>query len=66
MNFKKKFTEEEALQLVKFYGENIKFIKDPSEAVQIESLNTNVNAIQYIENPSEKIQLMVVKNDGLY
>ena len=51
------------MKAVKSSGYAIKYIKDPSEAVQLEAVKRNGWAIQYIRNPSEAVQLMAVKND---
>ena len=46
-------------------GNAIKYIKNPSEAVQIAAVKYNGPAIQYIENPSEAVQIAAVKKNGL-
>jgi len=35
----------------------IKYIKNPSEEVQLAAIGEDAFAIQWIENPSEKVQL---------
>lgn len=42
----------------------IKFIKDPSEEVQLEAVRQNGRVIQLIKNPSKEVQLEAVKHDG--
>jgi len=43
---------------------NIEYIKDPSEAEQLATVNQNGLAIRYIENPSEEVQLAAVSQHG--
>jgi hypothetical protein len=41
-----------------------KFINDPSEELQLSTVSTSgVNSIQYIENPTEKVQYLAVNGD---
>ena len=42
------------------YYDYIKYIKNPSDAVQLEAVLNNGLAIQYIKNPSEAVQLVAV------
>src|SRR5574344_1845703 len=51
--------------LKKNSSNKLKFIKNPSEEVQLEAVKQNGLAIQYIVNPSEEVQLEAVKQNGL-
>jgi hypothetical protein len=57
-------TEETKIYVVSRDGWNIKFIINPSEAVQLAAVNNYGGSIQFIENPSEKIQLAAVSQNG--
>jgi len=61
-----KLSEDESFlkSLVKDYPKNIKHIKNPSEAVQLEAVNQDSNTIEHIEKPSEAVQLAAVNKDG--
>ena len=41
----------------------IKYIKNPSEKVQLEAIKENYDAIRYIKNPSYKIELEAIKEN---
>ena len=43
----------------------IKYIKNPSEAVQMAAVNQNGHTIQYIKNPTEAVQMTAVNKNGL-
>jgi hypothetical protein len=43
----------------------IKYIKNPSEAVQMAAVNQNGHTIQYIKNPTEAVQMAAVNKNGL-
>ena len=47
-----------------FSGYIIKYIKNPSEEIQIEAVRKNGYAIRFIKNPSEEIQIEAVKENG--
>ena len=53
--------KEEQLKAVKERGDDIKYIKNPSEELKIEAIKCIHTAIQYIDNPSEELQLLAVK-----
>ena len=57
------FCEENQLEAVKYNGDAIRYIHNPSEQVQIEAVKQNGNAIQYIANPSEQVQQAALKRD---
>lgn len=38
----------------------IKFIKNPSEIVQLKAVKQNVFAIRYIQNPTDKVQFLAI------
>jgi hypothetical protein len=42
----------------------IKYIKNPSEQLQISAVRNNGHLIEFIKNPSEEVQLASVKNNG--
>ena len=44
----------------------IKYIKNPTEAVQLKAVESRGLCIKYIENPTEAVQLKVVSNIGHY
>jgi len=44
-------------------GLAIKFIENPSEAVQLAAVTQKGVAIRYIEKPSEAVQLTAIKQD---
>jgi hypothetical protein len=55
-------TEDEQIKLVSSnFGWDIKYIKTPSEKVQLAAVIENINVIRYIDNPSEKAQLVLAK-----
>lgn len=43
----------------------IRFIKNPSEAVQLKAVTTTFYAIRYIQQPSEAVQLAAVRSNKL-
>jgi hypothetical protein len=51
---------------VKQYGNYIKYLADPSEAVQLAAVRNHGECIRYIENPSEAVQLLAVKQNSGY
>ena len=55
-------TEQANLAIVRNDIAGLSFIKDPSEAVQLEAVKQNPLAILYIENPSEQAQIAAVQN----
>ena len=61
-----KYSEQEALKLVKEDGRNIQYIENPSVAVQLAALKQDHFAFRYIKNPSEAVQLFAVKMDVPY
>jgi hypothetical protein len=54
--------EEHCLNAVKQNGYNIRYIKNPSEEVQLEAVKDH--AIYFIKNPSEEVQLEAIKENG--
>jgi hypothetical protein len=46
---------------VQQYGYSIKYMKNPSERVQLAAVKQNAYAIEYIKNPSERVQLAAVQ-----
>ena len=58
-------SEKDQISMVQHKPSNIKYIKDPSEAVQLAAIECSWgDVIRYIKNPSEKAQLAAVeKND---
>ena len=64
----KNFTKEEQkeslqLEAVRNNRSAIKYIKNPSEQVQLEAIRNGAD-IKYIEEPFEKVQLEAVRNNG--
>src|SRR5690554_356835 len=59
------YTIYQLLELVKQDCTIIKFIKEPSEEIQLAAVNQNGFAIQYITDPSEEVQLEAVTNVGM-
>jgi len=45
-------------------GTAIKYIKNPSEAMQMAAIKQDVRAIKYIKNPSEAMQMAAIKQGG--
>ena len=58
------FPEDKWMDAVERDGYAIVYIKDPSEAMQMVSVNERGNFIEYIENPSEAVQLAAVNQNG--
>jgi hypothetical protein len=56
--------EERCMLAVRQDGWAIRFINDPSEAVQLEAVRQNGYAIKYIKDPSETVKLEAVSRDG--
>jgi len=56
--------EEVREALIEHDPHNIKYINDPSEALQIAAVEQNGCAIRYIKNPSGSLQLLAVKHNG--
>jgi hypothetical protein len=56
--------KERCMLAVRQDGNTIRFIKDPSETVQLEAVRQNGDAIQFIEDPSEAVQLEAVRRNG--
>ena len=52
------------LEAIKQNGNNIMYIRNPSEKVQLEAVKQNGNIIQYINNPSDNVKLEAVKQNG--
>lgn len=57
-------TEEGDIKYVKKYAGGLRNIKNPSESVQLASVETDGSSIQHIKNPSEMVQLAAVKRYG--
>lgn len=57
-------SEEDQLKAVKKEAWYLRFIINPSKAVQIAALKEDGSAIRFIENPSEELQLYAVKSIG--
>jgi hypothetical protein len=55
--------ESEKMLDVKKNADLIKYIDNPSEAVQLEAIQNDAHSIQFIENPSEVVQLKSVQLD---
>jgi hypothetical protein len=51
--------------LVNFRINNIQFIDNPSEDIQLKAVTTDPFTIRHINNPTEAVQLIAVKNDGM-
>lgn len=51
------------LQQVKAFGEDIKYIDNPTEEMQIEAVTQNALNIKYINNPTEKVQFLSIEED---
>lgn len=49
--------------ILKRYGWLIKFIKDPSEELQIESVTRGSYSIKFIKNPCDKAVMLAIKGD---
>jgi hypothetical protein len=56
--------EERCMLAVKYDGNMIRVIKDPSEKVHLEAVRQNVRAIRFIKDPSETVQLEAVRWNG--
>jgi hypothetical protein len=50
--------------LVKYNGNMIRYINDPTEEIQRLAVQQNGCAIQFIKNPTEKIQKLAVQRNG--
>ncbi len=60
-------SEKDQISMVQHKPSNIKYIKDPSEAVQLAAIEySRGDAMRYIKNPTEKAQLAAVKIYGRY
>jgi hypothetical protein len=55
-----KMSEPEIEQYVKSISNGIKYVKHPSEQLQLAAVGSNANAIQYIKNPSEQVQQLAI------
>lgn len=56
-------TEEERLKAVSHNGHIIRFIENPSEAVQLAAMRQNGYALQHIEDQSPAVQMTAISND---
>ena len=56
--------EVDVLEIVKRFGRAIKYIKNPSEEVQLAAVKKNGSAIRFIKNPSEVVLSFVKGTDG--
>jgi hypothetical protein len=54
--------EEEQIKRLKKIPEELEFIKDPSEEVQLAAVNQDGFVIKFIKDPSEKVQLAAIKS----
>jgi hypothetical protein len=59
-----KFTEEEQKLAVQQNGQDIKYIKNPSEEIQKLAVQNDGYAIRFIANPSEEIKKLAVQQYG--
>ena len=55
-------TEEEQKRKLQNDGNNIQYINNPSEELQLIAVKENGCAIKYIDNPSEKVQLEAISS----
>lgn len=60
-------TEEEQIRSIKMpsglnNGGNVKFIKKPTEAVQLLAVKDSAENIKYIKNPTKRVQLYILEN----
>ena len=58
------FSEDKWMSTVQRFGRAIRYIDNPSEAMQMDAVEGNGNAIEYIKNPSEAMQLAAVSENG--
>jgi hypothetical protein len=56
-------TESGQIEAVSFFGYNIRFIKNPSQRVNLLAVQQNGRAIHYINEPNELIQMSAIKNN---
>lgn len=58
------YTEEQALEAVKEYGDALKYVRDQTEAVCLEAVKQNGYALQYVREQTEAVCLEAVKQYG--
>lgn len=52
--------EKERIKELRWYGEFIKYINNPTKREQKTAIKQNWRSIRYIENPSEELQLLAL------
>jgi hypothetical protein len=55
-----KMTDQELEDYVKSVTHGIKYVKQPSEELQLAAVGSNANSIQHIKNPTERVQLLAI------
>jgi hypothetical protein len=55
-----KMTDQELEDYVKSLPNNIKYVKKPTEELQLAAVGSNANSIQHIKNPTERVQLLAI------
>ena len=58
------FSEDKWMTAVKHEGLAIRYVQNPSDALQMIAVKQNGKAIRFIKNPSEEAQIAAVKQDG--
>ena len=58
------YSKKECLRAVGQYPDSIRYIDNPSEAVQSIAIEEDPDSIEHIENPTEKIIIEAVRGDG--
>jgi hypothetical protein len=59
------YSDEQKIDYLKKYGtENIKYMEDPSDTVQMYAVTNNVNVIGDIKDPCEEAQMQAITHGG--
>jgi len=58
------FSEDKWMGVVEYSGRAIRYIENPSKAMQLAAVGDRGLAIQFIKNPSEAVQIAAVNSDG--
>ena len=60
----KYFTEKEAIEAVKQYGDALRYVKEQTETICMEAVKQDGDALQYVRKQTEAVCIEAVKQNG--